>query len=553
MKKKSQAEIYKTLLVDSLTSEVVKKAKRKISSETKKAAAPNDLAKDLLSWNVSPSFFNSRSFGGSKEKPEGSVSVSVLRDFSINYPIARACIDYLKSRITQLSWDIMPMQEDDSSEADEAIIKDLKRFFRSPSQDGSHVDKFLESILEDYLVVGQLAIEKQHTRGGELLALLPVDVATIKLRIDESGRLPQPPDIAFEQWIQGQRVAELTQEDLIFRTKNARPNSPFGLSPLESLIIQVQSALAGALYNYRFYTDSNIAEGFVEVPDNWSKDQIKEYQEYFDLLMTNPRQNRKIKFMPGGMKYTATRKPDDMAFERFELWLLKQTCGVFGVPPQDIGITYDVNKATGEVQASKSEERAVGPLVEFVETLFTDVIINDFGFEDLKFAFVNVNPVDKKEEAEIDKIKIESGVLSVDEVRRRDGYEEIGLNHYIQGGAPVLVEDLVTGKYYERQLAIKQPTIIEQKEENKEQKDKEAKADIKRWKVCTIKDFKEGRPLRRFDSIYIDDEIREDISKQLSLISTREDINAVFDVYLNGNYDVIARLLKFDNEVSKYL
>ena len=245
---------------------------------------PN-ITSQLMAFNVNPTVWNSQTRGNIKDKPEGNISPMILRNFSVDYPIARACIDYIKNKITHLDWDIVCEDETKSEEElpqMEMIEDTIESFFEKPSGPDSSMRMFLENIIEDYLVMGSISVEKLRTRGGKLLHLLPVDVSTIKVRVDESGRIPNAPDIAYEQWIRGVKTAELTKTDLLFRVKNARPNTIFGLSPLESLIIQVQSALAGSLYNWKFFTDSNQAEGFIEVPVEWTKDQVAEFQSYFD-------------------------------------------------------------------------------------------------------------------------------------------------------------------------------------------------------------------------------------------------------------------------------
>jgi len=488
---------------------------------------------------------NSRARPNIKDKPEGIIRPSVLRGFSVNYPIARACIDNIKNKITQLEWDITSVDDEDTN-INEMAVAELKTFFKEPSGPGTDFRYLQENIMEDYLVMGTVALERGKTRGGNMLSLLPVDSGTMKLRLNGNGRTPQAPEIAYEQWIRGYKVAELTTEDMIIKLKNIRPNTPFGLGALESLVIQVQSALAGSVYNFKFFTDSNIAEGFVELPIEWSNDQVKTFQTHFDSMVAgDPRYQRKLKFMPGGIKYTPTKKPEDMSFERFELWLLRQTCAVFGVPPQDLGFTMDVNRATGEVQKEVGQERAKRPAVNFLQDLFTNIIQKDLGYPNLKFVYLNVDPSDLKTEAEIDDIRIRTGVVSVDEVRRREGLDEIGVSHFIMTGTGPMPVDQIG--------VIQEPEPkIEPKKEEKVDIDME-RAEIKQWKTCAINDLKKEKPFRSFTSKFIDDEITEDIEKQLNEVNSREEINLVFDMYLKGDFEKIKKLRKISNELQKYL
>ncbi len=57
--------------------------------------------------------------------------------------------------------------------------------------------------LEDVLVLDAAAFEVRKTRGGTITALDIIDGSTIKVLIDDTGRMPQPPAPAYEQVIHG--------------------------------------------------------------------------------------------------------------------------------------------------------------------------------------------------------------------------------------------------------------------------------------------------------------------------------------------------------------
>lgn len=567
MKKKKQNLISKTLnnlFIKPLKKEIIKEIKNiednKISKQlsTPIERENSTVESQLKQFNVNPNYFNSVMRPNIKDKPEGYINPLVLRSFSIDYPIARACIDFIKTKTTQLDWEIVKQDEEDKLINDDPIRKNLEDFFARPSGKGTTMRIFLEQIIEDYLVMGSVSIEKLKTRGGNILHLLPVDAGTIKVRVDESGRIPQPPAIAFEQWIRGEKTAELTQDDLIFAVKNARPNTIFGLSPLESLIIQVQSALAGSLYNWKFFTDSNQAEGFIEVPEDWTKDQVAEFQAYFDSMVAgDPRYQRRLKMMPGGMKYTPTKKPDDMAFERFELWLLQQTCSVFGVTPQSLGFTQQVNKATAEVQGDITQERVGRALQQFIEELFTNLIQYDMGYVDYKFTFVNTDPTDLLEEAQIEDIKIRNGTLSVDEVRKRNGMEEIGLKHFVMtGSGPMLVEDIIDG---EDEMEIPRRTNgtrqneMDMEDEMEDEEELERK-ELTQWKKFCINAIKSDGNHKGFNDFIVKNisiEKENDIRKQLESADDKADIVKIFQYYLTNEYKQVAELRKMLDEINQ--
>lgn len=578
MKKKKQNNLsnsFKDFFISPIKNEIKKEILKinrnlkKINTESiiqKELSTPveretTNVTNQLMSFGVNPNVFNAVARPNIKDKPEGFVNPNILRNFSVDYPIVRACIDYVKVKTTQLNWEIVKDDEEESLNNEDPIRENIEYFFARPTGTDSTLRLFLENIIEDYLVMGAISIEKLRTRGGKLLQLVPVDVATIKVRINENGRIPNAPETAYEQWILGRKVAELSKDDLLFAVKNARPNTIFGLSPLESLIIQVQSALAGSLYNWKFFTDSNQAEGFIEVPTDWTKDQIQEFQAYFDAMIAgDPRYQRRIKMMPGGMKYTATKKPDDMAFERFELWLLQQTCAVFGVTPQSLGFTAQVNRATAEVQSDITQERVGRGLQQFIEEIFTNLIKYDMGYSDYKFRFVNVDPVDILAEAQVDDLRIKSGVISVDEVRRRNGMEEIGLPHYVMtSGAPVLVSDFL--KAGPLNQPVKQPvplTEVEDEEDDMEDdmedEDEMERKELTQWKKFCINAIKSDGTHKGFNDFIVKNIKKNkelDIRKQLESADDKGDIVKIFQYYLTNEYKQVFELRKMLDELNQ--
>lgn len=488
-----------------------------------------------------------------KPKPEGKISYSVLRNFSIHYPIARACIDYLKTKVLKLEFDIVPENPDEKVDVNDPRVKVIREFFKHPMGKRSHYRQMIESVIEDYLVIGAFSLERIRTRGGQFMNEVKlVDSSTIQIMVDEHGRLPDPPNYAYKQIIQGSVKAELTQDELLYVPRAYRSNSPYGLSPIESIIIQAESALQGAMFSLRYFTDGNVPEGFGEMPEGWKLSQIREFQDYFDAVIAgNPTMQRKIKMVPKGFNYKPTKDPAQIGFERFEGWLLQQTCSVFGVPPQDIGYTYQVNKATGEVQQDLGEERGMRPLAQMFEQVFTDVIADDMNIEGLKFQYQNLDPVDAKSEAEVQAIKIRSGVLGIDEARADEGREPLGIGNYIDG-TPHLVDALIAGKDSSQQVkedpkadpkANDEETVDDPgDEDDTKDVDEKQKGELKLWAKQSRNALKQGRPFKKFVSNVLEGWMVDEIFAQLEQVKDKADIEKVFDPYFNDTMQTVHTL-----------
>lgn len=501
-------------------------------------------------------------------KPGSDVPFSYLRRMAVIYPIARACINRRIRQITQLNWDITTIDEVEDEKGYEAQIGQVKQFFKQPMGHRTRMREMLTMMIDDILTVDAVSFEVQNTRGGEFLRLVPVDPTTIALRVTETGETPEPPEVAYDQIISGIKVAQFTTDEMIYDFMGNRTMSPYGLAPLESLILQTEAAIRGTLYNLNYFRENNVPEGFVMLPEEvaQTKELVEQWQMWFDALVAgDPRYTHRLKILPGGTTYTPAKKPEDMAFERFELWLLQQTCMVFDVQPQDIGITMNVNKASAGSQQDIGRERGLIPLGNFIKEILDDVIQNRMGFENLQWIWRDINPVDRKEEVELAEKEINMGALSVDEYRIEHGREPIGLLHYVKTGkGAVLVKDIISGKANEESQdenvsSEKENGNSQEKEDDEEEETADDKkkarlemSEIKKWRECVYKDMKINRPVRKhFKAHYIDPETYALIQEGVAKLESRFQAKIFFDQFLDPEVKASMTLLNYASSLRK--
>jgi hypothetical protein len=276
-----------------------------------------------------------------------------------------------------------------------------------------------------------------------------------------------------------------------------------------------------------------------------------------------------------------------MAFERFERWLLQSTCTVFGVQPQDIGFTYETNRATAEVQWEVGKERGLFPLALYLKEVFDEIIQMDFGHEDLEFVWTNINPTNKKDEADVFKALVDTGAVSVDEWRIAEGKKPLGLGPYIKvGGSPMLVDKFL--EQQEQEDFMDDGEFVEDiGDEDVEDEEKETpppvegdgdkkippatKSDkimnqvkgladtpelmkeLKKWKKVAIHDIERGRPFRTFQSNLIDDRTRTLITDGLKKAKSTKDIVELFEPFLSPESRIINAVLDLYDDLGQAL
>jgi hypothetical protein len=235
--------------------------------------------------------------------------------------------------------------------------------------------------------------------------------------VDGHGRRPKAPAPAYYQVIKGQTFQEFTAEDLVYTRFRPQMDSPFGMAPMESIMMVANTDMRFQWHLLQMFTEGSIPGGFMEVPpDVSSPDQVAEWQDYWDATFTGDQSIvHKLIAVPNGAKFTGTAPA---AFDpNFPEYLALQVCAAFGVVPQDLGLTKDVNKATGETQTDTQFRVNTLPWVRFVESHLNRYLQHDLGLPVQIKLNTGRDKEDRLQEAQAWKIYTEAGFASVDEAR----------------------------------------------------------------------------------------------------------------------------------------
>ena len=343
-----------------------------------------------------------------------------LRRFS-ETPVARRAINTIKDHIAGMRWRLQPKPGAQPQPNAEARMGILTRNFDSPNPDDSF-RSLAEQVLEDLIVGGFGAIEVEATGdANHPLALFPVDGATIRMRADWDG---MPGSVRYEQ-VTGRMGPDanvpLNDDELIYIRLNPRTHTPFGLGRLEVAFEAVTSFLGAHRYAGRLASNS-----------------VVEYAHW--LQSVSPEQHeRLIRWWQDEIEGTGRvpilsveNKPEVLRFGggtdadlrlQWQEFLLRIIADAFDLPPQSLGLERDVNRSTAAEMNDQAFRQAIVPTARlFAEHLTRDAIAKKLGWEDIQFVFTDVdaasNPI---EEAQIQQILLQTGVLTVNEVRRIRG------------------------------------------------------------------------------------------------------------------------------------
>jgi PAS domain-containing protein len=341
-----------------------------------------------------------------------------LRQLADACDVLRLVIETRKDQMAKMKWIIKPT--DETKERD-TRCDELQALLRFPDREHDW-DTWLRMLLEEMLVTDAAALYIRKTLGGGVYAIEPLDGATIKRVLDARGRTPMAPDAAFQQVLKGIPAINYSTDELIYRPRNQRVWKVYGYSPVEQILLTVNTALRRSVHVMQSYTEGNIPEALQGVPETWTMAQIAEYQTYWDSLMEGDTAARRhMKFIPGGLKYQATKEP--VLKDEFDEWLARVVCFAFSIPPTPF--IKSNNRATAESSQEAAISEGLAPVMQWVKNLLDFIIQRHMGFADLEFDWHEEEAQDPLVVAQINKIYLEGGVLTVDEVRMDLGMEPL--------------------------------------------------------------------------------------------------------------------------------
>ena len=362
------------------------------------------------------------------------VSFATLKAIYDAYDVAQIAVRHLINDVRSLEYTFVAAPGVDSKAAAGDIAK-AEAFMASPDR-RQPMRLWLAEWLQDVLRYDAGALYVRRNEAGEPVALEVVDGTTIIPLIDFYGRVASDENDAtadpegyeegtvvpaFMQIIEGLPWDWLAYDDLLYLPWNPLPNSQYGLSPLEAVLLSANTDLRFQWHFLQYFSEGTLPAGLMEAPpDQSDPDSLREWQETWDAIMMGDQSKlRQIRWVPAGSKWTPTKNSD--FDDKFPLYLMRRVAAAYGVTPNDLGFTENVNRATGDTQVDVQFRVGVIPLLRYVED-----VINLFLRQHLKVRarihFDDGREVeDRVATAQAHQIYVQSGVESPDEVRSELG------------------------------------------------------------------------------------------------------------------------------------
>lgn len=252
------------------------------------------------------------------------------------------------------------------------------KWFESP--DKMHDQhSWIRLCLREQTQIDELYIYKRKKRGGGLFSLEVIAGDQFKPLLDDWGKIPQPPNFAFQQYPWGLPGEWFTTDDLIHYQESPAADNPFGESRVERVIMRINQALRKEKKDLSHFTEGNIPQGMMKVPADatWTPDQIDAFEQAWNALLAgNASQQVRMRFTQPGMEYQPF---EQYALDTsFDMYIFKICCGAYGVSPGDVAFTEDIHKSSGDSQQNMLYRRTIDPLARVYASFFTQCMNNDF-------------------------------------------------------------------------------------------------------------------------------------------------------------------------------
>ena len=356
----------------------------------------------------------------------GKTNAILYRNWAEHSEWVRTAINIRRSQVASADWGIVPFDTD--LPYSETLAKQITNTFNMPNPKNDSFRKLIEEVLEDVLVLDAGCVELVRSLRGQIVELYPVDGATIKVNALWDGSNPDEPRYFwYPDW---QERARMKNTDLLYIMANPRTYSVVGLSPLETLKMAIDAELSGNEYNRRQVINA-APDGIFDLGEGAKTEDVNKFASYWANEVAGKGALAFIGNTKGAKFIPFKGSNRDMQFLEWQNYLTRKIAAVFGLSPQDLNLTADVNRSTAEAQDQHTEDRGFRPLLQLIQEYLTREVVWDAGFggpaNNLAFRFTALNLKESRSKADINKLAL-AGMpwKTIDEARIDDGRAPLG-------------------------------------------------------------------------------------------------------------------------------
>ena len=361
--------------------------------------------------------------------PRSDIDYQELAEYEDNVYI-KLVVNHIVDSIVQTDWDIVGV--DETKEPPEAAIKEVEDFFEGREWMESW-ESALRRMLPDLLlydagVLIKVFSKKDYDEEGNLKSkkAKPVEIMARDGRSflkDQSifGKI-----VRFWQysWVgmQGKPIS-FDVDEIVYLQMRPRSRSPYGTANLQIVKDVVDYLTATITAQRKFFENGMFPGGSIDFSDVIDIDELKKRAQMMKEQLKGENNTNKWLITSGGTKITPLQPTSAQTqWIQGSDHLAKIIYGIFKVPASELGFTEGQNRATGIQQSSTYKVKGVQNILRLLENYINREIIWRHFSTDVKFTFDrSLDLQDEKIRTDIDHTQITDGVVTINEIRKRDG------------------------------------------------------------------------------------------------------------------------------------
>ncbi len=355
-----------------------------------------------------------------------------LEDYEHNVYV-QMVVNHIVDSIVKTDWDIVSYEEE--KEAPEAVVKEVTDFFASKKWQESWKSG-LRRMLPDLLlydcgVLIKVFPKKDYDEDGNLKSenAKPIEIMARDGRSFLKDQTLFGTIMRYYQYtwmgIQGKPIA-FDVNEIVYLQMRLQSRSPYGVSNLEVIKSVVDYLTSSINANRKYWENGFFPGGHLDHPDMVDIDELKKRAQLYKEQLKGEGNYNKWLITSGGVKVTPLQFTNQqMSWLQSSEYFARIVFAIFKVPGSELGFTEGQNRATGIQQSQIYKSKGVQNVLDLLEDYINRDIIWKHFSEDVKFTFDrSLDLQDEKIRTDIDHTQITDGVVTINEIRRRDGDEE---------------------------------------------------------------------------------------------------------------------------------
>lgn len=313
----------------------------------------------------------SGAWSGNKATTDGVPNTRILRDWADSNEWVRAAINVRRQQIGRANIAVVPFNE--RKTYNKSLAKQIQRILDQPNELRQNYYELMASMVDDILVLDRGVLLKDMTVDRKPIHLYNEDGATIKIFTEWDGN-PKIPRYLYEAPT-GNRKVPLRNDECIVMMANPATYR-YGLSPVQVLRNTIQADLE-ATRSATQMVSQKPPPHMIQLTGA-TQSQLESIRTRYDSDISGRREI----FWLGGQA-PANVQPlvfsaKDNQWLEWQIYLARKIAVVFQISPQQLGILYDINKATASSQQEIFEDTGLIPLLLLIEEYFNRELLADF-------------------------------------------------------------------------------------------------------------------------------------------------------------------------------